>query len=259
MRRHRPSLLKSSGWPDHFSAGAECYARHRPRYPAALFDRIAAGAPARRTAWDCGTGNGQAAVALAARFDRVVATDASVHQLGTARRTAAVHYVASTAEAAPLASSSVDLVTVAQAAHWFVLDAFYEEVRRVCQPGALLALWTYGLCRVSPEVDERIAWFYREVVGSYWPPERAWVDGGYRDLPFPFETVAIAAPDIECEWKLADLAGYVSTWSAVKRYRDARGQDPVSVLLVPALRPLWPEAEPRRVSWPLALRAGRVV
>ena len=258
MRRHRPSLLKAPGWPDHFSAGAQSYARHRPRYPEALFDRIAAEAPARGTAWDCGSGNGQAALALAFRFDRVVATDASAHQLGIARRTAAVHYVVATAEATPLAGSSVDLVAVAQAAHWFALDAFYEEVRRVCRPGALLAMWTYGLCRVSPALDETIAWFYREVVGSYWPPQRAWVDGAYRDLPFPFEPVRISAPDIERDWTLADLAGYVGTWSAVKRYRDARGTDPVSALLVPALRPAWPAGESRSVTWPLALRAGRV-
>lgn len=259
MRRHRPSVLSGSHWPDHFSAGAERYARHRPRYPEALFDRIAGEAPARGIAWDCGTGNGQAALALASRFRRVVATDASAHQLRNAPRGGTIHYVAATAEAIPLAAASVDLVTVAQAAHWFALDAFYDEVRRVCRPGGLVAMWTYGLCRVCPEVDERIAWFYREVVGSYWPPQRAWVDGAYRDLPFPFEPVRIAPPDIERDWTLEELAGYVGTWSAVKRYREARGDDPVAALLLPALRPAWPAGESRRVTWPLGLRAGRVV
>ena len=256
---HRaPVLSGTSRWPDHFSGAAARYERYRPRYPYALFDLLAEAAPRRACAWDCATGNGQAALALARRFEQVRATDPSQAQLGRAPRRARISYVAATAEAAPFGARSVDLITVAQAAHWFDLDSFYGEARRVAREGAVIALWTYGLCEVAPEVDAVVGSFYRDVVGPYWPPQRRWVDEGYRSLPFPFDELRVQPPGMTHVWSVEDLLGYAGTWSAVKRFREGTGDDPVETILRPALARSWPAGERREIRWRLGMRAGRV-
>jgi SAM-dependent methyltransferase len=246
-----------TGFSDHFSAAAPSYATYRPHYPAALFRWLADQTVERGRAWDCGTGNGQAAVALAAHFREVIATDPSVAQLAHAERTAGVHYAAMTAERAAIADLSVDLVTVAQALHWFDRSAFYREVARVLRPGGILTAWSYGLITLGKDLDSHIDRFYHETVGDYWPSERSLVDTGYAGIEFPFAEENAPVFEMQAEWSLPQLAGYVSTWSAVRRYRTARGEDPVSGL-VRELRPGWGRPESvRTVRWPLILRITR--
>jgi ubiquinone/menaquinone biosynthesis C-methylase UbiE len=254
----QPLLSHVPSWPDHFSGAAARYERYRPRYPDALFDLLTDVAPRRSVAWDCATGNGQAALALARRFEKVRATDASEAQLGRAPRRPNISFVAATAEAVPFRAASIDLITVAQAAHWFDLEAFYGEARRVAREGAVIALWTYGLCEVSPEVDGAVGAFYRDVVGPFWPPQRAWVDTGYRDLAFPFDELRIRPPRMTHVWSLEDMLGYAGTWSAVKRFREPTGEDPVETILRPLLARSWPAGESREVRWRLGLRVGRI-
>ena len=244
-------------FPDHFSAVASEYAAHRPDYPRALFDWLAAAAPARRCAWDCGTGSGQAAVGLARHFERVVATDASAPQVARARPHRRVAYRAAPAEDSGLPAASVDCVTVAQALHWFDRDGFWSEARRVLVPGGLLAAWCYVSFRVDARVDAVVGRFYREVVGPFWPPERALVESGYAAIAFPFEELAAPRFRMLKLWTLPQLAGYLGTWSAVRGYVSAGGGDPVAALL-PELAAAWGDpARARRVTWDLALRAGR--
>jgi SAM-dependent methyltransferase len=162
------------------------------------------------------------------------------------------------AEAAPLPAASIDLVTVAQAAHWLRLDRFFGEARRVLRPKGVVALWAYALCTVARPVDRVLRRFYFETVGAYWPPERALVESLYRDLPFPFEEIPCPPQHMEHEWTREELVGYASTWSAVKRYREDRGEDPVDTLLSPKLRALWPDGVRALVRWPIGLRLGRV-
>ena len=247
------------GFKDHFSGHAADYARHRPRYPDALFDWLAGIAPRRERAWDCGTGNGQAAVGLAPRFAQVVATDASAEQIASAAPHERVEYRVAPAERSGLEDASVDLVTVGQALHWFDPDAFHAEVRRVLAPGGVLAAWSYSLSRVTPEIDEIVRGFYTDTVGPYWPPERVHVESGYRTLPFPFDEIAGApALAVSAAWDLAAFASYLRTWSAVKRFESAEGFDPVGAL-VSRLGPAWGDpSRVRRVEWPIHLRAGRV-
>lgn len=243
---------------DHFSAQADAYARYRPQYPDEMFAWLAATTPTRRLAWDSATGNGQAASGLRAHFDAVVGTDASPRQIGRAAAAAGVGYCVCRSEAAALADGVADLTFVGQAAHWFDLPAFYEEVRRVSRTGALLAVCGYGLLRVEPALDAIVSGFYRDTVGAYWPPERRMIERGYRDLPFPFETIATPRFRMRRRWRLEELLGYLGSWSAVSRYRAARGSDPLPAL-GHALKDLWgAPMTVREVEWPLYLLVGRV-
>jgi SAM-dependent methyltransferase len=243
---------------DHFSRLATGYAAYRPQYPEGLFAAIAAASPFRDRVWDCATGTGQAAHGLAVHFRSVLASDASRQQVRAASPHDRVRYFVARAEAVPLRSRSVGMVTVAQALHWLELPEFYAEARRVLRPGGLLVVWAYGNQRVdSGPVDEVLGDFYDRVIGSYWAPERRWVETGYRTLRLPFEEIAIDAPAMFTEWSLAQLLGYIGTWSAVARCREVTGIDPLAEL-AGRLVPLWgdPSAR-RRVEWPLSVRAGR--
>jgi SAM-dependent methyltransferase len=242
---------------DHFSRLAAQYSAFRPSYPAALFDYLGAASPARRAVWDCACGNGQATLALADRFDSAIGTDASPQQLAAAPPHARVTYRVARAEHSGLESNSVDLVTVAQALHWFDLDAFYGEVKRVLRDSGVLAVWTYGALHVDGGVDGLIQEFYSDIVGPYWPPERALVEDGYRALAFPFVEITPPPFMMEASWELAHLLGYLRTWSATARYVEKTGADPVAAL-DEKLAPAWGDANSaRKVTWPLALRVGR--
>ena len=242
---------------DHFSGAAAAYAAHRPDYPSELFVFAAALAPHRALAWDCATGSGQAAVALADHFDRVIATDASGAQVAHARPHARVDYRVAPAEASGLPDGAADLVTVAQALHWFDLERFYAEVRRVLVPGGALCVWSYDDPALDePELDAALRRFNLEVMGPWWPTDRAAVGEGYRTLPFPFREVSAPTLVLERWWTVAEIVAYVRTWSAVARATAAHGGDPVAPLET-ELRALAADASTRyHVRWPLIVRAG---
>ena len=242
---------------DHFSGHATGYASFRPRYPAALFDFVTALTPGRSLAWDCATGNGQAAGGLAERFARVIATDASAAQIAQATPHPRIEYRQAPAEQSGLDGGSVDLVTAAAAVHWFDFDRFYAEVERVLVPGGALAVWAYNLPRISPRIDPLIDRLAYEIAGAYWPPERRWVDAEYRDLPFPFAEVDVPPLWIEERWDLPRLMDYFRTWSATARYQQAAGQDPLEILWDDFERAWGDAAEVRQVRWPVMMRAGR--
>jgi SAM-dependent methyltransferase len=240
---------------DYFGPAARSYASYRPHYPPALFDWVCSVTARRERAWDCGTGSGQAAAALAERFAEVVASDPSVDQLANAAAASGLCYVAMTAEQTALRAGSVDLVTVAQALHWFDRPRFFAEVDRVLRPGGTLAVWSYGLLAVGPSVDRHVHHLYRDVLGPYWPSERSFVDSGYAGIALPYAELASPHIAMEAEWSLAEFAGYVSSWSAVGRYRAQLGTDPLPAFMHD-VADAWGTAR-RRVRWPLAVRAGR--
>lgn len=244
---------------DHFSTVAAKYADFRPHYPAALFDYLASLAPAGSTVWDCATGNGQAAADLAARFGRVIATDASKDQITAAKARPNIEYRVAPAEASGLADGAVAMVTVAQAMHWFNLPNFYAEVKRVLQPGGVLAAWAYGINEVEGAgVNALVQDYYSNVVGSYWPPERKLVEEGYRTVPFPFTEITPPPFRMEAQWTMEELIGYFSTWSATSRFIKAKGFDPLETLAVEMERVWGDPAVARRITWPLAVRMGRI-
>ncbi len=239
-----------------FDAGGAGYAAHRPTYPAALAGLLAALAPARRCAVDIGCGTGQLTVLLAGEFDQVIGVDPSADQIAHASPAAGVDYLVGGAEATGLPGGCADLITVAQAAHWFDLPVFYAEAARIAVDGGVLALLTYGAPELDSAVAERFSRFYTREIGPYWPPERRHVDDGYARLDFPFAPIPVTAPPIERDWTPDEFAGYLRTWSAVRRAEQAGIADPVADLSAD-LESVWGPGR-RRVRWPITVLAGRI-
>jgi SAM-dependent methyltransferase len=242
---------------DHFSTQAADYARFRPGYPAALYDAIAAAAPGRSLALDVGTGNGQAAVALAERFDQVIATDPSADQIARATAHPRVDYRVAAAEDDVVPAGTVDALTVAQALHWFDHPRFFATARRALRPGGLLVAWTYSFARCTPDIDAALYAFHDAHIEPYWPPERALVMNEYRDIVLPFAAVDLGTFAMVAHLNLDAYFGYLGTWSAVARYRAATGHDPMPDWRA-AVADAWGDpAEQRRIEWPLTVIAGR--
>ena len=245
-------------FPDHFSRVAAGYAAHRPRYPEELVEFLASIAPRRSAVWDAGCGSGQLSVALASRFERVLATDASADQLASAERHPRVEYREARAESSGLPGDSADLVVAAQAAHWFDRPAFYAEARRVGRRDGAIALATYALLFVDPDIDPLIDRFYRGPLGPHWPPERRHTEDGYRSIEFPFEEIAAPALELRADWNLARLLGYVETWSAVQSLERAEGRARIAAFREELALAWGDPLRVRRMRWPLSIRAGRL-
>lgn len=243
---------------DHFSGHAALYAQFRPRYPDALFEYLASVSPGDTCAWDCATGNGQAAASLARQFRRIIATDASAQQIANAQPIERVEYRVAPAEASGIESSSVDAVVVAQALHWFDIPAFFAEAQRVLRPNGIIAAWTYALMSVSPRTGEIIEKYYHVTTAGFWPRERRMVDDGYATVPFPFEELAAPVFEIREHWRRDQVLGYLRSWSATQKLINARG-DAVFRALEDEIAAEWRDGDsPRLVRWPLRMRVGRV-
>lgn len=240
---------------DHFSKHATDYAKFRPRYPHEMFEYLGSVAPSRKLASDCATGNGQAAVGLASVFDHVIATDASEKQISNAQPHSHIEYRVVPAENSGIKSGTVDLLMVAQALHWFDLDRFYLEARRVLKPEGALAASAYLCAQIEPAVDAVVNQYYSEVVGPFWAPERRLVEN-FAEIPFPFHKIDPPKFEMEVHWDLDHLVGYLRTWSATQRFIAAKGCDPLEQI-IDELRRAWGNPyQARSIIWPLILRVG---
>jgi len=241
---------------DHFSKQAADYARFRPRYPREMFEYLGTVARSRALAWDCATGNGQAAVQLAKVFDRIIATDASEKQIANAEPHERVEYRVVSAEESGIESGTIDLIMVAQALHWFDLDEFYAEVNRVLKPRGVFAVSAYKFFRITPAIDEVVNHrYYEEIVGAFWPPERVLVEK-FEELPFPFAEIETPSFEMIAQWHLEHLVGYLRSWSATQRFIAANKRDPLEAI-ADDLRAAWGDPEQfHSVIWPLTLRVG---
>ena len=246
----------SGGFIDRFSELAGAYRQGRPDYPDELFEALAALAPGRELAWDCGTGSGQAALGLAQHFARVHASDPSERQLAEARPHERVSYSVEPAESVSLPDGSADLVLAAQSLHWFDLDLFYAEARRVLKPGGILAAAGYDWMYVSPELDAAINRRLLPPLAPHWAPQNRILWDGYRSIPFPGEEIRIGAFAIYLDWRFEDIRSYVLSWSAVRDFIAAGGGEALAGIL-DEIEALWGEGR-RRAVMPLHLRAARI-
>jgi ubiquinone/menaquinone biosynthesis C-methylase UbiE len=239
---------------DNFSTQAHLYAKFRPKYPKELYEFVLRKVKNRETAWDCATGNGQVASELANYLEQVFATDISQKQLDNAHQNPKIHYTLSQAEHTNFSDNTFDLVTVGQALHWFKFDDFYREVRRVCKPDAILAVWGYGTLMIdNQEINDKMQMFYQEQIGKYWDAERRYIDDEYKTIPFEFS--AIESPNFEMnyEWTIDELEGYLNTWSSVQKYIKLHGQNPVNQFIDNV------KFEGKiKIRFPIFLKIGRV-
>lgn len=248
-------MSDANGIRNHFRSGGAAYAASRPTYPPALAAELADRCARTEHALDVGCGSGQLSTLLAERFERVTATDPSETQIESANPHPRVTYRTEPAERIGLPNESVDLLTAAQAAHWFDLDRFYAEVRRVVRPGGVLALVSYGVPIMYGAIGARLDRFYWNEIHPYWPDGRHHVEQGYRTLTFPFAEESLPELWITREWSRPDLIAYIRTWSAVKRALNAEGADVVRDF-ERDLAGLWRDPSRREaIRWPIA---GRV-
>jgi len=244
---------------DHFSTNSDNYSLYRPSYPKALFENISSLCQHHRTVWDVGTGSGQAAIQWAKHFDSVIATDASAAQIANATPHDKIRYEVWPAEKTEIPDSSIDLITIAQALHWFDFDKFYAEAKRVLTPGGIIAAWTYARpeCETAA-INTILDDFYFNIVGPYWPKERNWVDDHYKSIPFPFESVETPNYTLEFNWSLDQLIGYLDTWSASKAYIKKHGENPTDRLRE-SLSSYYSNQDAIKIYWPIHVIAGYVI
>lgn len=240
---------------DNFSTDSDKYSRFRPVYPASIFHYIDNLVKTKDRAWDCGTGNGQVAVELSRIFSKVEATDISENQLKNAVVSPKITYTLQPAERTNFPNDHFDLVTVAQAVHWFNFFEFYKEVKKCLKPGGIIFIIGYGLMKSNPATDRIITYFYEKVIGPYWDPERHYLDEGYKNIPFPFEELAAPEFVLEVEWKVEHLIGYLNTWSAVKHYIKKEGINPVNFIAEDLQKSF---GEKGKIRFPILKRVGRV-
>lgn len=241
---------------DHFSAHAGTYATHRPRYPIALFHWLAVVAPGTALAWDVGTGNGQVATGLITRFAQVVATDASAEQIANAATHARITYRIAQYESG-IADHAAQLVTVGQALHWFDADVFCKEVRRVLQPGGVLAAFAYTHSQVSADVDLLVRHHHDVTLGHYWPVEHHLIHEEYRGIALPIDELLPPPFEMREDWTLAQYRGFLRSWSGTQRLIAARGEEPI-LAFERDLAAAWGSVPRRNVTWPLFMRVGEI-
>ncbi len=243
---------------DYFSQNADLYAKYRPAYPDALFQLIEEKyAGEKLKAWDCGTGNGQIAARLADFMKEVYASDISSNQVQHAVQRPNIQYSLQRAESVDYTDHQFDLIVVAQAIHWFDFEKFYTEVFRTAKPGAYIVVTGYGNLKINLQIDQVIHFLYENILGSYWYPERVYVDNEYQTIPFPFQDESVPAMNNSFHWSFSHLMGYLHTWSAVRHYQQKNGNNPLE-LIEQDLKKAWGEQENREVRFPLILRVGKI-
>ena len=245
---------KHTLFKDHFSHDSVSYSRHRPGYPDTLFTYLSSIAKDHNLAWDCATGSGQSAIQLAQNFNRVIATDASESQISQAQKHEGISYFVASAENSGIDTNSLDLITVAQALHWFDLSVFTAEVDRTLKAGGILAVWTYNLLTIRPDIDEQVNYLYGKVLDRYWPAERHLVEQGYKTINFPYRELSVPNFNMALNWNYGQLTDYLSTWSAVKACISENERNPIEIIHDKLLK-LWGDAETQMpVKWPLTVR-----
>jgi len=241
---------------DNFSKQSDLYSRFRPGYPGQLFDFLLPLVPDKRNAWDCGTGNGQVAAKLSNYFNEVYASDLSAAQIENAERKKNIFYSVEKAEKTLFPDNKFDLITIAQAIHWFQFNDFYHEAQRTLKPGGIIAVIGYDILRINKKIDLLIDTFYRDTTGPYWDEERKYVEEHYLTIPFPFKEITTPGFSMNYNWDLERVTGYLNTWSAVQHYIRKNNENPVDKFSE-ELKKVWGNVLKRKVQFPIFMRTGR--
>jgi ubiquinone/menaquinone biosynthesis C-methylase UbiE len=241
---------------DNFSKQSDLYSRFRPGYPRQLFDFLLPLVPVKKNAWDCGTGNGQVAVKLSSYFNKVYATDLSSAQIQNAYKKPNIFYSVENAEETLFPDNNFDLITVAQAIHWFEFKKFYGEAKRTLKPGGVIAVAGYDVFRINKKTNLLIDKFYRDTTGPYWDKERKYVEDHYLTIPFPFKEITTPGFSMNYNWEFEQVIGYLNTWSAVQHYTRKNNENPVEKFSE-ELKKAWGNVLKRKVTFPIFMRTGR--
>jgi hypothetical protein len=244
---------------DLFSDQSKIYAQFRPTYPQELFDYILQFVDERKCAWDCATGNGQAANVLADYFEKVEASDISEAQINNAIRKKNINYHICRAEQTPFTDNSFDLITVAQAYHWLNWKKFHDEATRVGKRNSVIAIWCYSLLSTNDEkLNEIILHLYHDITGPYWDYERRFVDNGYSTADFDFAPLPPRTFEINLQWSKEQLTGYFETWSSVLKYKKTNAINPVE-FIKNDIDDAWSDDQLKNIRFPVFLRIGRII
>lgn len=240
---------------DNFSIQANQYAKFRPAYPPELYSFLIQNINCKNTAWDCATGNGQVAAELAKYYKKVYATDISEKQISNAPPIKNIIYKIEPAEKTFFPDNFFDLITVAQAIHWFNFEVFYKEVYRTIKNNGLFAAISYSLCKSNDETDKVLLHFYKNITGPYWDPERKYIDEKYQTIPFPFVEIETPEFNHEVQWTIEQFTGFLQTWSAVQHYKKQNNIDPVT-LIYEDIKKSWGNYPQKKFLFPVFMRAS---
>lgn len=247
----------SQNFKDYFSKQSDVYVKSRPGYPEELFEFLASVTSEHKIAWDCATGNGQAAVPLTKYFKKVIATDASAQQISNAVQHPQIEYRTSRVEESGLADNSIDLVTSATGVHWFDLDKYYPEVKRVLKPDGVIAVWTYGKAKINPELNKIMDKFFFETLKDYWPKETKVVWEKYKTLHFPFDEINAPEFTTTTQEDFHRTVTYLQSLSPTQNYIAQHGENPVEKF-IPELEKAWGDiSEKKDVKRKISMRVGR--
>ncbi|HYV93296.1 MAG TPA: methyltransferase domain-containing protein [Chitinophagales bacterium] len=240
---------------DNFSKQSQGYAQFRPVYPPEIFEYLFSIVKEHEVAWDCATGNGQVASALAPYFTKVMATDISAKQIEQAQHKENIHYSIAPAEHTSFPENYFDLITVGQAIHWFDFSAFYSEAKRIAKQSAPLVALGYDLIHIDDDTDKIILRFYEEVLKGFWDPERKYVDEHYKTIPFPFREIQPPQFQLRLDWTLEHVLGFLGTWSGVQHYMDHHHRDPIDEIKNELMQ-TWKQDVIKTVSFSIMMRVG---
>lgn len=249
-------VIKTS-FKDHFSSISKNYHIHRPDYPDNLFSYLNSQVSQHDVAWDCATGNGQCALKLSTFFSKIIASDASTQQIKQSSHADNINYIVATAEYVPIRANCADLITVAQALHWFDIEAFTKEAARILNSEGVLAVWSYNLLNINPDVDTVINQLDKNILKNYWPPERALVENQYATIHMPFTELTTKPFQMEVEWSLGQLIGYLNTWSSVEAYKKQNRSNPLDLIKHPLLEAWGMENTIQSIRWPITMKLWR--
>ncbi len=244
---------------DYFSDSSAQYGQYRPQYPKGLFQYLASISPSGEKAWDCACGTGQSALGLKEYFKEVIATDASENQIIKAIKKPGITYQISPAEKTQIANEEIDIITVAQALHWFDIESFFKEADRVLKKNGILAIWTYNLLEINETIDNIISELYNKTLRHYWPLERKMVENGYKEITFPFTSMSSPSFKMQAEWNLIQLIGYLETWSALKKYKKENQSNELTDIFA-KIHKFWGNPDDKKkITWPLTVKSKQKI